>query len=142
MLLREVSNGRLALNVDGLPEIFPLNFAVDHETVVFRTAEGSKAAAAENAPAALEADGYYTSSDTFGARGEDTVWSVVVKGTTTTIDVTSDLMAAVKLELHPWEAGRKDRFMRLMPDSITGRSFTPIATATNQIHSNHRHFSS
>ncbi|MHA7210143.1 pyridoxamine 5'-phosphate oxidase family protein [Arthrobacter sp. MDT1-65] len=118
-LLRTAPVGRLALCQAGRPEIFPINFAVDHGTVVYRTAEGTKSHAAEHAPAALEADGSYTDSGT----GEDMVWSVVVKGDAATIAVTTELLATVQLPLHPWESGRKDRFMRLVPETISGRAF-------------------
>ena len=37
-LLRSVEVGRLAVVVNHRPEIFPINFVVDHATVVFRTA--------------------------------------------------------------------------------------------------------
>jgi hypothetical protein len=118
-LLRTTSVGRLALCHAGRPEIFPINFAVDHGTVVYRTSEGTKSRAAEHAPAAFEADGSFFVS---GA-GEDMVWSVVVKGDAATIAVTTDLLATVQLPLHPWESGRKDRFMRLVPETISGRAF-------------------
>ena len=36
-LLRGVSVGHLAVLVDGHPEIFPVNYKVDHGSVVFRT---------------------------------------------------------------------------------------------------------
>ena len=39
-LLRSVEVGRLAVVVNHRPEIFPINFVVDHATVVFRTAGG------------------------------------------------------------------------------------------------------
>ncbi|MBG6226483.1 hypothetical protein IWX63_003082 [Arthrobacter sp. CAN_A2] len=68
---------------------------------------------------ALEADGLYPDSGT----GEAMVWSVVVKGDAATIAVTAELMATVQLPLHPWESGRKDRFMRLVPETISGRAF-------------------
>ncbi|MET1064447.1 MAG: pyridoxamine 5'-phosphate oxidase family protein, partial [Arthrobacter sp.] len=37
-LLRGVSVGRLAVWVDDHPDIFPINYKVDHGTLVFRTA--------------------------------------------------------------------------------------------------------
>ena len=42
------------------PEIFPINYVVDHGTVVFRTAEGTKLAGAVQRDVAFEADGYET----------------------------------------------------------------------------------
>ena len=42
--------GRLAVSIKEQPDIFPINFVVDHGTVVFRTAEGTKLAAAVLGP--------------------------------------------------------------------------------------------
>lgn len=125
-LLRSTPFGRLALCHDGRPEIFPINFVVDHGTVVFRTSEGTKSHAAEKAHAAFEVDGQYPEGT--GERG-GMVWSVVVKGDVATIATTSELMATVQLPLHPWESGSKDRFMRLVPETITGRAFTRTSRA-------------
>ena len=41
-LLTGVALGRLVTSVDGQPEIFPVNYVVQHHTVLFRTAEGTK----------------------------------------------------------------------------------------------------
>ncbi len=129
-LLRATPVGRLALCQDGQPEIFPVNFAVDHGTIVYRTSEGTKSHATEKAPVAFEVDGFYPDSSADGGadgstvEGRSIVWSVVVKGNAATIAVTSELMDTVQLSLHPWESGRKDRFMRLVPGTISGRAFT------------------
>ena len=37
-LLRAADVGRLAVSIAERPDIFPVNFAVDHGTIVFRTA--------------------------------------------------------------------------------------------------------
>ena len=42
-LLSSVALGRLVTSVDGEPAIFPVNFVVQHRTVLFRTAEGHQA---------------------------------------------------------------------------------------------------
>ena len=61
------------MSIADRPEIFPINFVVDHGTVVFRTAEGTKLAGAVQGDAvAFEADGY--------ERDTGEAWSVVVKG--------------------------------------------------------------
>src|SRR5688500_8446660 len=57
-LLRTTSVGRLAVCVNNQPDIFPINFAVDHGTVVFRSGAGTKMSAAlSESLVALEADG-------------------------------------------------------------------------------------
>ncbi|WP_247826167.1 pyridoxamine 5'-phosphate oxidase family protein [Arthrobacter antioxidans] len=123
-LLRDAPFGRLALCVQGIPGIFPVNFVVDHGTIVFRTSEGTKSRFSEKAPVAFETDGFVDG----GAR----VWSVIVHGQATTINQTSELLDTVHLPLHPWEMGRKDRFMRLVPETITGRSFAPLYASANR----------
>src|ERR1700757_37979 len=70
-LLAGVTLGRLVTSVDGQPEIFPVNFVVQHRTVLFRTAEGTKlVSAAINNHVLFEADEHNV------AEG----WSVIVKG--------------------------------------------------------------
>ncbi|MHA7262188.1 pyridoxamine 5'-phosphate oxidase family protein [Arthrobacter sp. TMN-37] len=124
-LLRSTAVARLALCAEGRPEIFPVNIQVDHGSVVFRTAEGTKArAAVEEAPVAVEADGL----DDGGTKA----WSVVVKGTARTISTTKELLETIDLPVHPWESGRKDRFVRVSPDSITGRRFS-VAEAPRSV---------
>ena len=41
-LLASQALGRLVTSVGGRPEMFPVNFVVQHRTVLFRTAEGTK----------------------------------------------------------------------------------------------------
>ena len=115
-LLREAEVGRLAVAAGDHPDIFPINFVVDHGTVVFRTAEGTKLAAAVlGCSVAFEIDGYEPAS------GE--AWSVVLKGRATEIERMHDLFEALELPLFPWHAGPKHRFVRIVPDTITGRRF-------------------
>jgi uncharacterized protein len=70
-LLAGVALGRLITSVDGQPEIFPVNFVVQHRTVLFRTAEGTKlVSAAINNRVLFEADDHNVVEG----------WSVIVKG--------------------------------------------------------------
>lgn len=118
-LLRTTDVGRLAVLMDDHPDIFPLNYAVDHGTLVFRSGEGTKVTGAlSEAPVALEADGYEPTTAT--------AWSVVVKGRAEAIFQPQGLIDTVDLPLFPWQAGDKNRFIRVVPDVITGRRF-PVA---------------
>src|SRR5215216_1936738 len=115
-LLRDTQVGRLAISVTDHPDIFPINYLVDHGTVVFRTAEGTKLAAAVLGRAvAFEIDGY--DSD----RGD--AWSVVIKGHATEIERMQDVFDALDLPLFPWHASPKPRFVRIEPVEISGRRF-------------------
>src|SRR6187401_2958268 len=87
-LLREAQVGRLAVAIANHPDIFPVNFVVDHASVVFRTAEGTKLAAAVLGQAvAFEVDGYDADA------GE--AWSVVVKGRAKELELLQDLFEAL-----------------------------------------------
>ncbi len=121
--LRTVSVGRLAVLADGRPDIFPINYTVDGGTLVFRTGEGTKLAAASGgAQVALEADGVDAVSGL--------AWSVVVKGTAKAISGTENMLDSAALFLFPWQSGKKDTFVRVIPDSVTGRRFKVTAPVT------------
>ncbi|GGC84167.1 hypothetical protein GCM10011512_08730 [Tersicoccus solisilvae] len=112
--LRSAEVGRLAVVVEDHPEIFPVNFVVDHGTVVFRSAEGSKVDAALSGRAlAFEADGV--------SNGQ--AWSVMVKGFAEWPHDVDDAVAAAALPLFPWQAGEKNRFVRVVPTEVSGRRF-------------------
>jgi len=113
-LLSSVSLGRLVTSVDGRPEIFPVNFAVQNRTVLFRTAEGTKLVSAViNNQVLFEADAYDA------AQG----WSVIVKGTTRTLRSDDEIEEAERAQLVPWIATTKTHYVRILPISITGRRF-------------------
>jgi hypothetical protein len=118
-LLRSTSVGRLAVWVNDHPDIFPLNYSVDHGTVVFRSKSGTKVSAAlSDSPVALEADGYDAKAAT--------AWSVVIRGNAEEVTTGTDLLDTIDLPLFPWQAGDKGRFIRIVPTVVTGRRF-PIA---------------
>ena len=115
-LLRSQQVGRLAVAIRDHPDIFPINHVVEHGCIVFRTAEGTKLAAAVlGRGVAYEVDGYDPEA------GE--AWSVVVKGRATEIERLQEVVDALDLPLFPWQAAPKHRFVRIEPVSITGRRF-------------------
>ena len=121
-LLEETTVGRLAVDVAGQPDIFPINYVVDHGSVVFRTAEWTKLAAAVlGRGVAFEVDGYDEPS------GE--AWSVVVKGHAVEIDQMQEIFDATELPLFSWQAAPKHRFVRIEPVAITGRRFSVVDDA-------------
>lgn len=115
-LLRTTEVGRLAVLVGDHPEIFPVNYAVDKGTVIFRSAGGTKVTSALGDTAvAFEADGY--DADT------GLVWSVVIKGQATSFQTIEEAADSLTVDVHPWQAGKKERFIRISPHEITGRRF-------------------
>ncbi|MBI4901116.1 MAG: pyridoxamine 5'-phosphate oxidase family protein [Actinobacteria bacterium] len=113
-LLASQSVGRLATAVQGMPEIFPVNFVVDGETVVFRTAEGSKLMELViNEQVCFEVDGW----------NENRGWSVVVKGLAEVIPSGEEHDRVEALPLRPWVPTVKTNFVRVTATEISGRRF-------------------
>jgi nitroimidazol reductase NimA-like FMN-containing flavoprotein (pyridoxamine 5'-phosphate oxidase superfamily) len=118
-LLRSAEVGRLAIAVMDQPDIFPVNYVVDHGAVVFRTAEGTKLAGAVlGHGVAFEVDGYEPD--------EGEAWSVVLKGRAVELDQMQEVFDACDLPLFPWLASPKPRFVRIEPESLTGRRFRVV----------------
>ena len=114
-LLRAQEVGRLAVAIANHPDVFPINYVVDHGTVVFRSAEGTKLAAAVLGMAvAFEIDGEF----------DEQAWSVVIKGRAVEIENMYELFDAADLPLYPWHMAPKHRFVRIVPDEVTGRRFS------------------
>lgn len=113
--LRSASVGRLALVVNGRPEIFPVNYLPEDGTVIFRTGPGTKLdALLKGGSVALEADGL----NTYGT----IAWSVVLKGEPETVDPDGEGLAREQGP-SPWEEGTKDELIRITPTEISGRRF-------------------
>ena len=106
--------GRVGITLGAMPAIFPVNFVMIDGSVVFRTAPGSKlAAAARGAVVAFEVDDYDGS-----ARSG---WSVLVVGQAEVVhdlDVTSKVLAA---RLEPWAAGYRTNLVRISTEFVSGR---------------------
>ncbi|WP_120522129.1 pyridoxamine 5'-phosphate oxidase family protein [Arthrobacter celericrescens] len=108
--------GRLAVIVDGHPEIFPVNYVLERRSIVFRTATGKKLwESRKELPAAFEIDGYDPATEE--------AWSVMVRGGTSMIDDPDEQAAADTLGLEPWQPGPKTHYVRLSPTVLTGRKF-------------------
>jgi nitroimidazol reductase NimA-like FMN-containing flavoprotein (pyridoxamine 5'-phosphate oxidase superfamily) len=114
-LLADDCIGRLAVIAAGEAAIFPVNYALDGEAVVFRTGGGSKLAFGPRAPAAFEIDGF--------DRETRSGWSVVANGRleeVTQFDAsTYERVAALRVD--PWAPGERSHWLRLVPSRITGR---------------------
>src|SRR5215210_2349136 len=114
-LLATASVGRVGLLVDGLPEILPVNYALDGETVLFRTAEGTVLTQASMAVVAFEVDRL--------GEADQSGWSVLVQGVAhdigDAIDPTSERLR--RLTLLTWAPGTRQRWIRISPHKITGR---------------------
>ena len=108
-LLESQEYGRIGVVVDGRPEIFPLNYALDESRcVVFRTVVGMKLASAVNHHVVFEVDRV----DPVTRSG----WSVVVHGVA---HQTGRINQGLR-PLAPWLPDRSS-LVRITRHSITGR---------------------
>lgn len=114
-LLRGDEIGRLAI-VDGpRPMIFPVNYVLDGEDIVIRTAPGTKIDHGTRSAACFEIDDF--------DRAQRAGWSVVVTGRLEELTMYDGphFARASELPVHPWAGGTKDHILRLVPVSVTGR---------------------
>lgn len=112
--LRSEQLGRLAMCAGGEIDIFPVNFVVDGQSLVFRTAPGTKLVETVIASeVALEIDGFT----------EQDAWSVVAKGPAQRLEHQADIDAADRLPLRPWAPTLKYTYVRITPASVSGRAF-------------------
>jgi uncharacterized protein len=113
-LLGSAVVGRVAITMQALPVIFPVNYTVIDATIVFRTSPGSKlSAAARQDVVAFEVDDY--------ERADRSGWSVLVVGRSEVVhdlDVTGKVLAA---GLEPWAGGRRTDLVRITPGFVSGR---------------------
>jgi uncharacterized protein len=116
-LLAANSLGRMAVVIgDRVPLIRPVNYAYDRrsQSVVFRTAEGSKLHALWRATnAAFEIDGIDEAAAT--------AWSVIITGVTTEITDASELRRLHRLGLMSWAPGPKPHWLRIRAGTVSGR---------------------
>jgi uncharacterized protein len=113
-LVAGLTLGRLVTSVAGQPEIFPVNYVVQRHTVLFRTAEGTKlVSTAINNRVLFEVDDHNV------AEG----WSVIIKGTARSLRTNEEIDEAERAQLLPWTASEKSHYVRIVPETVTGRRF-------------------
>ena len=116
--LHSAGLGRLATARNGIVDIFPVNYLVHNQAILFRSAPGSKLVNLTAAPlVAFEADG-------FDGRWH---WSVVVHGRATRLDNDEDIAESGVMDLAPWSLSPKYNFVRIIPTDITGRRIDRFA---------------
>jgi len=116
-LLATEQVGRLGVVLNGHPEIFPVNYTLDGDGILFRTADGSKLEGSLNAPVAFEVD--HLHPDTRSG------WSVVIHGTA---ERYTRFDSPARRQADPsWLDTVKPHLVRLTPTKITGRRIPPMA---------------
>ena len=113
--------GRLVFTEDALPAVQPVNYRVWCDDVVIRVAGGAKlAAATRNQVVAFEADEVDPDLRTG--------WSVTVVGHAEPITDVDALVELAGTFLQPWVEGRRDHFVRIRTEKMTGRRFRDPAS--------------
>ena len=107
--------GRVAVSVSALPAIFPVNYAMLGDDVVFRTTPGTKLdAAVRNAVVAFEVDHF----DRFSHSG----WSVMIVGPCRAVTEAQELAATERLPLTRWARdGGPESTVCIRSDRVSGR---------------------
>jgi nitroimidazol reductase NimA-like FMN-containing flavoprotein (pyridoxamine 5'-phosphate oxidase superfamily) len=110
-LLSSEHVGRLCTVVDGRQEIFPVNYGLDGDGILFRSNQGRKLTGALLGEVVFEVDRI----DVEARSG----WSVVVRGTAHDISHFDSPGLRAQSEV-PW-TGPKESLVRITVESVTGR---------------------
>lgn len=106
---------RLATDVGGEVDIFPINHRVIDGVIVFRTSPGTLLSSAlVSRTVALESD---------GLDDQGRAWSVVVKGKCSRVETSDEAELLERIGPNPWQRGDKNAFVRIDVRQITGRRF-------------------
>jgi nitroimidazol reductase NimA-like FMN-containing flavoprotein (pyridoxamine 5'-phosphate oxidase superfamily) len=119
-LLRTQRIGRLGVNAQHYPLIFPVNYALDRDVIVFRTSPGTKLTEATHANVTFEVD----EIDQRRRSG----WSVLVRGLAEEVTEShrADLVQRTRDSgVEPWAPGEHGHWLRLIPTAISGRWLIP-----------------
>lgn len=116
--LKQESVGRVGVVVDGYAEMFPVNYVMDCDHVVFRSNRGTKLAAIDdNARVTFQIDGVDHEARTG--------WSVLVRGRARWVSNVEQLHRLRELPVEPWAQGDRTNYVRIIPMSTSGRRVHP-----------------
>ena len=108
--------GRVAVIVGQYASVFPVNYALDGRSVVFRSGAGTKLWALDRSNVTFQADHVDVAH-----RGG---WSVMIKGVGQEVSVDNNPNLAARSRAagaDPWAPGPRSRLVRVVADEITGR---------------------
>jgi nitroimidazol reductase NimA-like FMN-containing flavoprotein (pyridoxamine 5'-phosphate oxidase superfamily) len=118
-LLESQAVGRLVVIEDHRPLVFPVNYVLDGDAVVIRTASGTKLYGATRGFVSFEVDDLHTDNRTG--------WSVVLTGVAqevTDLDRPDLVERLGAVPLEPWAPGDRPALVRLAAETVTGRRIT------------------
>ncbi len=106
--------GRIGVQSHGRVAIFPVNYVVDHDSVVVRVRhDGGLDRSTDGTFVAFEID----HADNLSHEG----WSVLVQGHCAHVGDPAELVALERLPLLPWGGPDRDLHLRIAMDSVSGR---------------------
>jgi transcriptional regulator with XRE-family HTH domain len=112
--------GRIGLSARPGPLVLPVNYTVDGRTVVYRTNPAAAAAPEPGSGVSFETDHI----DEERSSG----WSVLLVGHA---EAVTDPETVRRLDgqpgSSPWAGGRRDRWIRVLPEAVSGRVIRPMA---------------
>lgn len=120
LLLTTQQIGRLGVNAEHYPLIFPVNYGLDRGVIVLRTRPGTKLGAATHANVTFEVD----QIDPLSRTG----WSVLVRGLAeeVTAEHRQELVdRTVAASVQPWAPGEHGHYLRIIAHHVTGRRIVP-----------------
>jgi nitroimidazol reductase NimA-like FMN-containing flavoprotein (pyridoxamine 5'-phosphate oxidase superfamily) len=115
-LLATQEVGRIGVNAEHHPLIFPVNYVLDGTTVVIRTSAGTILTAAEHANVSFEVDDI--------DRHTRSGWSVLLRGQAEEVGAEhrAELIERTKAAgAQPWAPGERGHWVRIIPHAISGR---------------------
>jgi len=116
--------GRLAIILAGEPLVFPLNYALDGDAVVFRTEAGTKLSGIARSLATFEVDHV-------GADGRG--WTVTFEGLAQEVldaDPASLRTRVDALALETWPGGNRPHVVRITAFAVRGTAWVPTEVAS------------
>ena len=119
-LLAESNLGRFAVRVGDGVDVFPINYLIRDHDLFFRSAPGSKLIDLTREPqVAFEIDGQHARH----------VWSVVVHGTAHRLGTDHEIEESGIQSLQTAHPSEKHNYVRIRPESVSGRSFAKSQVA-------------
>ena len=116
-MLESQSIGRVVFYHEGRVEVFPVNYSLHENQILFATNHGRKLTGVTHGEVAFEVDWF----DLTSRSG----WSVVVRGTARSLtEIDSDTAAVIQQAWLSW-TGVKDFVVLVRPQSVTGRRVAP-----------------
>lgn len=121
-LLDRAPVGRVVVSMDAMPAAFPVNFVRIGRDVYFRTASGTKLAAAVNRTVvAFQVDEF----DAAGASG----WSILVVGQARLVTDPAEQALLDAAGVHSWAVTGPAHYVAIALERVTGRRLGPVEPA-------------